>query len=133
MTRYLTLSTVLTLYQAVMAQSGGFVGLQNRAALESAVAQPQATFDHQELYPTLPEKAAALGFALIRNHAFVDGNKRIGHATMEVFLLLNGFEILASVDEQEDLILQVAAGNLERQDLVRWLEQHLAPYQDQGR
>ncbi len=66
------------------------------------------TFDGQELYPTLVEKAAALGFSLVTSHPFVDGNKRLGHAAMETFLLMNGHEIEASVDEQEDLILRWA-------------------------
>jgi death-on-curing protein len=127
MTRYLTLSDIFALYDAVMARSGGFVGLANRAALEAALAQPQATFDQQDLYPSLTDKAAALGFALIRNHPFVDGNKRIGHAAMELFLILNGWESAASVDAQEQLILQLAAGDLERPDLVAWLQQHIVP------
>jgi death-on-curing protein len=110
-----------------MARSGGFVGLANRAALEAALAQPQATFDQQDLYPSLTDKAAALGFTLIRNHPFVDGNKRIGHAAMELFLILNGWEIAASVDAQEQLILQLAAGDLQRPDLVAWLQQHIVP------
>jgi death-on-curing protein len=127
MTRYLTLSDIFALYDAVMARSGGFVGLANRAALEAALAQPQATFDQQDLYPSLTAKAAALGFTLIRNHPFVDGNKRIGHAAMELFLILNGWEIAASVDAQEQLILQLAAGDLQRPDLVAWLQQYIVP------
>ncbi|EFO80310.1 hypothetical protein OSCT_1827 [Oscillochloris trichoides DG-6] len=125
MTRYLTLTDLLALYEAVMADSGGLIGLVNRGMLESALAQPQATFDQQDLYPSLIEKTAALGFALIRNHPFVDGNKRIGHAAMELFLILNGWEIVASVDAQEDLILQLAAGTLDRDDLVMWLRHHV--------
>ena len=108
--RYLTLHEVLAIYRRVMQQSGGAVGISNLDGLESALAQPYVTFDGLDLYPTIVEKAAALGFSLIRNHPFIDGNKRIGHAAMEVFLVLNGFEIHASVDEQEELILQVASG-----------------------
>ena len=70
-------------------------------ALESALAQPQMTFGGEDLYPTLVDKAAALGYALIKNHPFLDGNKRTGHAAMEVFLVLNGYEIHADVEEQE--------------------------------
>ncbi|WP_129633868.1 type II toxin-antitoxin system death-on-curing family toxin [Candidatus Oscillochloris fontis] len=125
MTRYLTLTDLLALYEAVMADSGGLIGLVNQGMLESALAQPQATFDQQDLYPSLIEKTAALGFTLIRNHPFVDGNKRIGHAAMELFLILNGWEIVASVDAQEDLILQLAAGTLNRDDLVMWLHHHV--------
>jgi death-on-curing protein len=79
------------------------------------------TFDGQELYPTLVEKAAALGFSIIQNHPFVDGNKRTGHAAIEIFLFLNGFELEKSVDEQEKVILQVASGRMSRADFADWL------------
>ena len=98
--RYLTVPEVLEIYRHLMEQSGGTAGVTNLGALESAVAQPRMTFGGQELYPTIVEKASALGFSLIKNHPFFDGNKRIGHAAMEVFLVLNGFEIYADVDEQ---------------------------------
>lgn len=68
------------------------------------------TFGGEELYPTMSEKAATLGYSLIQNHPFVDGNKRTGHAAMELFLVLNGQEITATEDEQYDIILKVAAG-----------------------
>ncbi len=126
MIRYVTLSDILAIYQTVITQTGGLAGVRNMDALESAVAQPRVTFDHQELYPSLHEKAAALGFALICNHPFVDGNKRVGHAAMEVFLLINGFEIQALIDEQEQIILHVAIGSMKRSDLALWVEQHLA-------
>ena len=70
------------------------------------------TFGGQELYPGLADKAAALGFSLVCNHPFVDGNKRVGHAAMETFLVLNGWELAAGVDEQEQVILRLAAGAL---------------------
>lgn len=87
--RYLTLREILEIYQRVMQQSGGLVGIRDLGALESAVAQPRMTFGGAELYPTLVEKAASLGFSLIQNHPFVDGNKRTAHATLETFLVLN--------------------------------------------
>ncbi len=96
-------------------------GLWDENALESAVAQPLMTFGGEDLYPTLLDKASALGFSLIRNHPFVDGNKRIGHAAIETFLFLNGFEIEASVDEQEEAILGVAAGTLDRAEFLKGL------------
>jgi death-on-curing protein len=95
--RYLTLNEVLALHGQVMAQSAGAVGILNLPVLESALAQPRMTFGGDDLYPTLVEKAAALGYSLIKNHPFVDGNKRTGHAAMEVFLVLNGLEIQAAV------------------------------------
>ena len=77
------------------------------------------TFGGEDLYPTLVDKAAALGFSLILNHPFLDGNKRIGHAVMEVFLILNGYEISATVDEQEQVILALAAGRMSREFCLR--------------
>lgn len=121
--RYLTWDEVLDLHHRLHRQSGGGTGVRDEGILQSALEQPQATFGGVELYPTIIAKAAALGFSLIGNHPFVDGNKRIGHAAMEVFLLLNGYEIEALVDEQESLILQVAAGVLRREDVADWLSQ----------
>ena len=123
--RYLTLSEVLEVHRQVMAQSGGAEGLMHLPALESALAQPQMTFGGKELYPTLVDKAAALGYALIQNHPFLDGNKRTGHAAMEVFLVLNGYEICAAVDEQEHVILQVAASEINREEFTAWLRIHV--------
>jgi death-on-curing protein len=125
--RYITLGEALEVHARIMAQSGGIATLLSIGALESALAQPRMTFGGEELYPTLVEKAAALGFALIQNHPFVDGNKRTGHALMEVFLLLNGYEIQATVDEQEDVILRVASGSMPRGDFTAWLRLHVRP------
>ena len=110
-------------------QSGGSAGIRDFGALESALAQPRMTFDGDELYPTIVDKAAALGFSLINNHPFVDGNKRIGHAAMEVFLILNGYEIEAGVDEQERVILGVAAGQIKRDELRAWLSLHIVDWE----
>jgi death-on-curing protein len=123
--RYLALNEVLDLYRQVMDQSGGAVGIRDLNALESAVAQPRMTFGGQGLYPTVVEKASALGFSLVMNHPFVDGNKRIGHAAMETFLVLNGFEINASVDEQERVISQLAVSDLDRDEFTKWLRTHI--------
>jgi len=83
------------------------------------------TYGGHEVYPSIAEKATALAFSLIMNHPFVDGNKRIGHAAMEVFLVLNGFEIAVSLDEQEKIILQLAAGDLDRNEFTEWLQKHI--------
>ena len=123
--RYLTVGEVLEIYSRVMKQSGGVVGILNLGALESAVAQPRVTFSGEELYPTIVEKASALGFSLIQNHPFVDGNKRTGHAALETFLMLNGYEISASVDEQVDIVLGVAAGRIDRTAFTDWLRNHI--------
>ena len=122
--RYLTLGEVLAPQQRALSQSGGAAGIRDLGLLESALAQPKATFDGVDLHPTLIAKAAALGLALVANHAFVDGNKRIGHAAMEVFLIMNGLEIDADVQEQERLMLDIASGQRQRDDLAEWLRHH---------
>ena len=83
------------------------------------------TFGGVDLYPTLVDKVAALGFSLIKNHPFVDGNKRVGHAAMEMMLQFNGHEIAASVDEQEKIILALAAGQMDREPFTEWLRAHV--------
>lgn len=113
---------VLRLHEAIIARSGGQGGLRDEGALESALAQPLVSFAGRELYPGIVEKAAALCFSLVRNHSFIDGNKRIGHAVMVVFLNLNGMTVKAGIDEQERIILGVAAGRVDRAGLVAWLE-----------
>jgi death-on-curing protein len=123
--RYLSLEEVVLLHSLLISQSGGSSGLRDRGTLESAVAQPEASFGGQELYPNLAVKAAALGYSLIQNHPFVDGNKRVGHAALEVFLLLNGYEIAGSVEEQEDIIIGVASGRISRVEFSEWIDQHL--------
>ena len=99
--RYLTLGEVLELHGRVVAESGGATAIRDLGALESAVAQSRTTFGGEDLYPDLAAKAAALGFSLIQNHPFVDGNKRTGHAALETFLVLNGAELDAPVAEAE--------------------------------
>jgi death on curing protein len=126
-TRYIAVEEVERLHGLVIQTSGGSSGLRDRGALEASVMQPMQTFGGEDLYPSLAEKAAALAFGLVSNHPFIDGNKRIGHAAMEVFLMLNGFEIDAGVDEQEDLFLRLAAGEVSRDELVEWVRSTMAP------
>ena len=123
--RYLTLAEVLDLHRRVIAQSGGANGIRELGGIESALAQPQMTFDGLDLYPSVESKAAAICYSLVMNHPFIDGNKRIGHAAMETFLVLNGFELTADVDNSERTILQLAAGNLTRDELLAWVTDHL--------
>src|SRR5574341_616502 len=99
--KYLTLFQILELHREIIEQSGGASGVRDFGALESALARPEMTFGGEDLYPKLIEKAAA----------------------MEIFLVLNGFEISASVDEQEKLFLDLASGHISRENLVKWLEE----------
>ena len=128
--RFLTVDEVVELHRRVVEQSGGAQGLRDRSALESAVAQPRMGFGGEDLYPDLAAKAAALGFSLVCNHPFVDGNKRIGHAAMETYLVLNGAELAADVDDQERTILRLAAGTLPREEFAAWVAGHVVPLPD---
>jgi death on curing protein len=123
--RFLTLEEVLELHSQIILQTGGSTGIRDFGALQSAVAQPRMTFDSKDLYPSLEEKAAALGFSLICNHPFVDGNKRIGHAALETFLVLNGYTLEASREDSETFILNVAMGTCTRSNMVNWIREHL--------
>jgi len=124
-TRYLSLREILTLHERIASQSGGGIGVRDLGLLESAVAQPRQSFGGSDLYPSIVAKATALGFSLISNHPFVDGNKRVGHAALEIFLMLNGYELDASVDEQERIVLAVAAGEVNREEFTRWVKAHV--------
>ena len=124
--RYVTLE-VVELHRRLLQATGGAPGIRDLGVLESAVSQPRATFGGVDLYPTLVEKAAALCFAVVQGHPFVDGNKRVGHAAMETFLVLNGAEVNAPVDDQERLIFDLATGRISRTQLTDWLRQHFAP------
>jgi death-on-curing protein len=108
--RYLALAEVVDLHRRLLEATGGAMVLAG-----------------SDFYPTLAEKAAALCFSLVGNHPFVDGNKRVGHAAMETFLVLNGAEIDASLDEQERVMLDLASGRLDRGQLTDWLRQHVKP------
>ncbi len=110
------------MHRQIIEQSKGATGIRDLGSLESAIAQPRMTFAGEDLYPTIIDKASALGFSVVMNHPFLDGNKRTGHAAMEIFLILNKLEINISVDEQEKVILALASGELERDAFTNWLQ-----------
>jgi death-on-curing protein len=126
--RYLTLGEVLELHRRIIQQTGGASGVRNLAALESAVAQPRMTFEGKDLYPTIEDKAGALGFFIVQNHPYIDGNKRCGHAAMETFLVLNGKAMEAPVDEVEKVILEMASGKFSLKNFVDWLAGHIRSF-----
>jgi len=127
MIRYLSLEEILELHRLVLRQSGGLGGVGDLGGLESACAQPQMTFDGQDLYPCLPTKAAALGFSLIRNHPFVDGNKRTGAASAIVFLAVNDVQIANDEDALVELTLGIAEGNVDKQQVASFFRRHARP------
>lgn len=115
---------ILLLHQVMAEATGGDVGVRDDALLESAIEKIYATFDGIELYPSKEEKAARLGYSLISNHAFVDGNKRIGMYIMISFLELNGIKIDANNDDVVNLGLSVASGNANYDDILNWINEH---------
>ena len=124
--RYLSISEIFELHDLIISSSGGSRGIRDINTLESAVNQPRQTFDQKDLYPDIVTKAAALCFSLVMNHPFVDGNKRVGHASMETFLILNGYEIISNVDEQERVMIELAAGKMSRINFSEWLNNHIS-------
>lgn len=113
---------VLLLHQLMAEATGGEVGIRDEALLESALENVYATFDGIELYPSKEEKAARLGFSLISNHAFIDGNKRIGIYIMLSFLELNGIRIEATNDEVYSLGMKVADGSADYEYILSWIK-----------
>ena len=115
---------ILALHDHLRAETGGQAGLRDDGLLESALAAPFASFGSEELYPTLVQKAARLGYGLVKNHAFIDGNKRIAaHATL-VFLAINGVELRYTQQELSDIFLKLAADAAQHADLLAWIKEH---------
>ena len=115
---------ILLLHSALIRETGGAEGLRDEGLLESALEAPFQSFGETDAYPSIQQKAARLGFGLIQNHAFIDGNKRIGAHAMLVFLSLNGIELTYTQSEFSNLILAVAAGTRSFDDMVKWVIEH---------
>ena len=115
---------VLLLHNLIAAETGGSVGVRDEGLLESALASVFATFGGQELYPSKEEKGARLGYALISDHAFVDGNKRIGMYVMLTFLEVNGIRLECTNEEVAAVGLAVAAGDMTYEQLRDWVLAH---------
>lgn len=124
--RVLSKRQVLLLQSALIQASGGTDGVRDEGLLDSALQTPFQSFGGHALYPTLLEKAARLGFGLIKNHPFVDGNKRIGTHAMLVFLDLNHISLSYEDDDLIDAILSVASGDWDYDELLLWLQHHVA-------
>ncbi len=123
---YLSVEQIELLHQAQIEKFGGSGGLRDRGALEAAAARPAMTFGGEDLYPDLATKTAALMHSLAMNHAFVDGNKRVGAAAAELFVLLNGSTIEASDGEFERTSLAVARGEMDVEPLTIWFRQRIS-------
>ena len=115
---------VLLLHQLLAEATGGSIGVRDEGMLESALEQAFSSFDGQDLYPTKEEKGARIGFSLISNHAFVDGNKRIGIYVMLAFLEMNGIRIQCTDDDLVHVGLSVADGSMGYEQLLQWVREH---------
>ena len=115
---------ILLLHQLMGEATGGTVGVRDEGLLESALESAYSGFDGEEFYPTKEEKGARLGFSLISNHAFLDGNKRIGIYVMLSFLEMNGVRINCTDDELVDIGLSVASGSMDYDGLLAWIIKH---------
>ena len=122
--KMLTKEQIILLHRELIKETGGMDGIRDEGLLESALSAPFQSFDGIDSFPSIQQKAARLGFGLIKNHAFVDGNKRIGVHAMLVFLALNGIEIEYTQEELSAIILKVAAGDCLFEDLVKWIVNH---------
>ncbi|MFI5458484.1 MAG: type II toxin-antitoxin system death-on-curing family toxin [Isosphaerales bacterium] len=124
--KYLTALQMVRIHTRSIEQSGGDAGVRDLAMLESAVAQPRASFRGEDLYRELAEKAAALAFSLVMNHPFTDGNKRTGYGAMMMFLSRNGHTVAAPLDEHASVFLRLAAGELDRDGFLAWVRAWIA-------
>lgn len=122
--KLLSKEQVILLHHDLIKTTGGTDGIRDEALLDSALHAPFQSFGGIDSFPSIQQKAARLGFGLIKNHAFVDGNKRIGTHMMLVFLALNGIELSYTQEELSGFILSVAAGESSFEDMVKWILDH---------
>jgi death-on-curing protein len=127
---FLTLDEILETHDQQIERYGGSGGLRDLGGLESAIATPQATFGGEFLHPTIPPMAAAYLFHLCQNHAFIDGNKRVGANAAITFLLMNNWDPTFGEEELVDLVLSVASGRLSKQGLIGIFEARCKPLEE---
>lgn len=122
---WISAEDIILIHSRVIQGSGGLDGLRDSDGLEAAIAAPMQTFDGQELYPSDIEKIARLGFGLASNHAFVDGNKRIGAMMTQLLLKWNGYDLALRSGELAEMFIAIANGAAKEKDLLDWLTAHL--------
>lgn len=121
---YITPEQVLFIHYRIIEETGGSHGIRDLTLLQSALARPLATFDKNDLYQDIFSTAAALMHSIIKNHPFVDGNKRTAITTASIFLLRNGYRLKASNEELERFTLTVAAKDVELHEFVKWFKRY---------
>ena len=123
--RFLSISQVLDIHQDEINSFGGTSGVRDEGLLDSALAQPQATFFGELLHPTIGEQAAAYLYHLAMNHPFIDGNKRTAFAVMDTFIILNGYSLNLSQEQAYNLVIRVVQKEISKEELSAFLELHL--------
>jgi len=116
---------VLAIQARQIEKFGGMAGIRDEGLLDSALAQPQATFFGELLHPTIAEQAAAYLYHLAQNHPFLDGNKRTAFATMIAFLSINGYDLDLTQEEAFDLLMRVARGRISKEEVAVFIREHL--------
>lgn len=127
MMSYLTSEQVLFIHYRLIEETGGSHGIRDIALMQSAVARPMVTFESNDLYPDIFSKAAALMHSIIKNHPFVDGNKRTAITAASLFLIRSGFQIKASNKELERFTLKAASTKIELEEIAGWFRKHSKP------
>ena len=115
---------VFTIHTDLLQRYGGRAGIRDRNLLESAIAQPKMTVGGKYAHKTIFDKAAAYGFHVCMNHPFVDGNKRVAFALMDIFLQKNGWEIISQEEEAYSMMMSLASGKFTKTELSAWLKAH---------
>ncbi len=119
-----TKEQVIKLHEQIIKETGGESGLRDNSLLEAALMSPFQSFDDKDLFPSVQTKAARLGYGIIKNHPFIDGNKRIGVHVMLLFLHFNDIELSYTQDELSELILMIASGEKNYENLLDWIIDH---------
>lgn len=122
--KYLSLEEVLFIHDQAVKRFGGSFGVREMHLLESALSRPQASFDGQDLYESIFDKAAALMHSLLKNHPFVDGNKRTSLATTGIFLKINGYDLIHNHSKEIEFAMHVENGSLSLEEIADWLKEH---------
>jgi len=126
---FISKQIIILFHKQLIQTYGGSHGIRDHKLLDSALEQPKATFDGKYLHDKLPKMAAAYGYHLCNNHAFIDGNKRIALVAMDIFLQRNGYEIIAAENETYIMMMNLSSGKLTKEELALWLANNTSALQ----
>ena len=122
---WITAEDVIALHSQIIKRTGGIDGLRDRSGLEAAIAAPLQSFDGEDFYPNIIEKISRLGYGLAANHAFIDGNKRIGALMTQLLLQWNEYNLVLKKGELADMFIAIADGSADESELLKWIQNHI--------